>query len=334
MIEQIIEAIESAENHGILENSGQEFLTGFSGEKIIGILQRLISLFSTDKNACYLEVGVFQGLTLLATASVDPNFSCYGIDNFAYFDPDKKNLSIVRKRQQKLGIQNAYIINKDYEDALENLSIDIKEKKVAVYFIDGPHDYRSQMMCLQLAMPYLHNNAVLVIDDCNYRHVRQANRDFLVAHPEYKLIFEAYTECHPKNMNAFQEQESRKSWWNGVNVLIRDRENRLSPMFPITERSRNLYENEHIIHSSSLAEFTPYLIDIFQSILDSNTLQINEKLEQIKFTIQKQLQNLEQVSQQKIYKTMNTYSQNLPKFNYNKPNKANSDLSKNNCIII
>ncbi len=193
MIKNITKAIEESENLGLHNDTAKDILDGFSGEKLVGLMQRLPGLFAHDENACYLEVGVFQGLTLLSIAAANPNFKCYGIDNFAFFDPDGQNKGIIEKRIAKLNLSNAFLIEKDYEDALESLSIELGQTKIGVYFIDGPHDYRSQLMCLELALPYLTDHAVIVIDDSNYKHVRQANRDFLKIHPSYKLIFEAYT---------------------------------------------------------------------------------------------------------------------------------------------
>ena len=92
------------------------------------------------------------------------------------------------------------LIERDYEDALEALGNHIGDTKIGLYFVDGPHDYRSQLMCLLLATPFLSESAVIVVDDCNYPWVRLANRDFLISNPSFKLIFEAYTECHPGNM--------------------------------------------------------------------------------------------------------------------------------------
>ncbi|MBK7410887.1 MAG: class I SAM-dependent methyltransferase [Saprospirales bacterium] len=86
-----------------------DILTGFSGKKLVGTLQRLARQFVTPEQ-CYLEIGVFQYAT---------------------------------------------VINQDYEDALENLKTHIGEKKVGLFFIDGPHDYRSQLMCLLLIQPFL-----------------------------------------------------------------------------------------------------------------------------------------------------------------------------------
>src|SRR5688572_9541062 len=121
-------------NHGKADAARRE-LTGLSGNKLTGALQRLTSLFKDDPSACYLEVGVFQGLTLNSVASANPTVSCFGIVNFAFFDPRNENMKIVLKRIAALGNENAHLINADYEDALGSLHSRIGGAKVAVYFI-------------------------------------------------------------------------------------------------------------------------------------------------------------------------------------------------------
>jgi hypothetical protein len=93
-----------------------------------------------------------------------------------------------------------------------------------------------------------------VIDDCNYAHVRQANSDFLVTHPEFKLLFEAYTRCHPGNMASDEHASARQGWWNGVNVMVRDGADRLEPMLPPTVRDRSRFEAEHVAHAAEIAD--------------------------------------------------------------------------------
>jgi predicted O-methyltransferase YrrM len=311
MLSQVVKAIQAAESNGLILNAQHDFIQGFSGDKLIGALQRLTSLFQHEENTCYLEIGVFQGLTLLSVANTCPTFPCYGIDNFAHFDPKGENLSLVNTCMEKLELKNVNLINKDYEDALENLDSELDGKKIGVYFIDGPHDYRSQLMCLALAKPYLHREAIIIIDDCNYRHVRQANRDFLVSHPEYKLIFEAYTKSHPVNMTSLEEQEARRGWWDGVNILVKDIENQLKPIYPPTEQSRLLYENEHIIHASRLAELTPYAVEIAQAIYEIKLIKAVMKIAAFWRTARKD-KNLYNIR----YSNVNTYSENLPRSNY------------------
>ncbi len=197
---------------------------------------------------------------------------------------------------------NVHLINQDYEDALENLHQHIGNQKVGVYFIDGPHDYRSQLMCLLLIKPYLADHAVILVDDANYRHVRQANRDFLMTHPEFKLIYEAYTEAHPLNLPAEKEQQLRGGYWNGLNVIVKDSENILEPMFPPTLRNRTLYENEHINHSYQYPEQSLTLMKMF------NRLRL--------FWL---INLLRKPSPDFIgkYPTMNTYSEDLPPARFN-----------------
>lgn len=295
----IQDSIQKSISEGLVSDSNN-VLTGFSGEKMMGTLQRL-SKELLDENSCYLEVGVFQGLTLLSVAKEIGENKAYGIDNFAFFDKDGKNHALVNERMGKLGIENAEIINKDYEEALENLSDFLGEKKVGVYFIDGPHDYRSQLMCLNLITPHLAKNAVILIDDSNYQHVRQANRDFLVSNKDFKLIFESYTKAHPLNLKGKDREEAEKGWWNGVNVIVHDPENELDPFYPPTYRKRTLFENEHAVHASKYPETIIGML-AFSKFLSPIVKMVSKK-------------NMELTGE---YAQMNTFSKGLPQDLFNK----------------
>ncbi len=260
-LNKVINCIKDASLHGALMQR-EDVLTGFSGHALYGALQRLSKEILTE-DTCYVEVGVFQGLTLLSTAMASPGNDFFGIDNFAFLDPYNKNKQIIDERAKKLNIENFHLINKDYEDALENLGDFIGNKKVGVYFVDGPHDYRSQLMCLLLIKPFLAENAVILVDDSNYRHVRQANRDFLISHPEFKLLFQAYTEAHPANLQDAKKEKMLKGWWNGINIIYRDKNNELEAFYPETIRDRSLYENEHTLHAIRYPEHLHLMWRIF-----------------------------------------------------------------------
>lgn len=298
---QLKEAILEAESKGLISDKA-EILTGFSGEKLTGTLQRFSKLL-LDENSCYLEVGVYRGLTLLSVAKEIGEHKAYGIDNFAFFDRDGKNFGIVKERIAKLNLSNVEVINKDYEDALENLKQELGGKKVGVYFIDGPHDYRSQLMCLLLIKPFLAENAVILIDDSNYQHVRQANRDFLISHPEFKLLYESYTKHHPLNAAPENRGEFEKGWWNGINILVKDTANELATQYPATFRDRSLYENEHAIHATKHPEVVPFL------------LRLTNALSPIVYSFSK-LKNKSGVLKGQ-FKEMNTFSEKLTKGTFN-----------------
>lgn len=298
MVKEYIKAIQAAINSdGNVKD--ESLLTGYSGYKMISLLQN-ISKLRLDENTSYLEVGVFQGLTLLSVAKEVEKYSVFGVDNFAFFDKDNKNLSIVNSRIEKLNLQNVNIINEDYEDALESLPVHIGDKKIGVYFIDGPHDYRSQLMCLELIKPYLAENAIIVIDDSNYRHVRQANRDFLINNKNFKLLFESYTKCHPLNLNLVEREDAEKDFWNGVNVIMKDDKNKLKSKYPPTHRSRNLYEIEHGLHTCKHPDTLLYFLPIINRLGG-----LVKRLSKKKF------------EQPGEFDAMNTYSENLPLNNFN-----------------
>ena len=182
---------------------------------MVGALQRVAQYQEQLNQGAYLEVGVFQGLTLLSVAGVLSKSRAFGVDTFAQFDEDGRNRRLINERIDLNQLKNVSMIEHDYEDALEALTEHIGDTKIGLYFVDGPHDYRSQLMCLLLATPFLSESAVIVVDDCNYPWVRLANRDFLISNPSFKLIFEAYMECHPGNMSEQKVALARKGWWNG-----------------------------------------------------------------------------------------------------------------------
>lgn len=316
---RVRELIEEADKHGALHN--MQGLTGFSGEKLVGMLQRLARYQHLTNGGCYLEVGVFQGLTLISVASVLGDSSAYGIDNFAQFDPQKENQKIIQERMELNNVRNAVLINQDYEDALENLGRFIGDQKVGVYFFDGPHDYRSQLMGLQLAKRYLGDRGIIVIDDCNYRHVRLANRDFLVANPEFKLLFDAYTKSHPKNMTSTEQDEVRKGWWNGINVIVKDPDMILDPIYPPTLRDRTLYENEHLLHTNKYGVVAPEAVSFVTSILGGRFIRAGRQLIRIISKVRGAKDGL--LGQ---YSSMNTFSESLTADNWN-------PTIKNDCQI-
>lgn len=315
-VDKIYRAIRAAEDYGLLSEDPE--LSGFSGKKLIGALQRLSKLYS-EQHACYLEVGVFRGLTLLSTAKALGREAAYGIDDFSQFDHERKNLSIVERRIQRLGVENVHIINMDYEDALGNLNEYIDDRKVGVYFVDGPHDYRSQLMCLELAKPFLADNAVIVVDDSNYQHVRQATRDFLIINPQFKLLFEAYTECHPNNMSKQKRLQAKDGWWNGVNVILHDSENRVAPMYPPTQRNRLFFLNDHLVHSARRPEYSPQALHFTSCLLSLNIFGVFKEI--VKLFIRSHKTPLELKGQ---YNSVNTFSSGLTESRYN-PSLSNID---------
>lgn len=268
MIRDVVAAIRAAESSGrALHVPG---LQGLSGDRLIGMLQRLAQL--GDMARCYAEIGVYRGLTLISVAKAAPNAAVFGIDNFSQFDPNGENRGFVEARIDENNLTNVTLLNDDFEAAVPRLNDCLQGRRVGTFFVDGPHDYRSQLMCLELMKPWLAEFAVIVVDDSNYLHVRQANKDFLVVHPEFKLLFEAYTPCHPDNMTSSELNDAKRGWWNGVNVLVHDPNDELQRSYPETDSARAFFLNDHLVHGSGIAEYADVAIDVVASMVTMRPL--------------------------------------------------------------
>ena len=228
-----------------------ESLSGFSGEKLLQAISHACKLVNySNPDQIYVEVGVFQGLSLTSVCAANPSLQCFGIDNFSQFDSEGRNKNLTMDRLKKFTAGNGSLIDLDFEDALINLNDYIGDSKVGVYFIDGPHDYRSQYLCLEFAKPNLGQNAFVFVDDSNYEHVRQANYDWLVANPDYTLLYERYTDKHPVNMRSDELLAAKEGWWNGVNILVHDPDKTLARKFPKLNGDKSRFYNDHIVHQS------------------------------------------------------------------------------------
>lgn len=300
---EVIQQIEAGKRHAAVPNG----LEGYSGKKLIACLEALTGLFCRD-SAAYLELGVFRGLTLLSNAHASPVIPCYGIDNFSLFDEKRENLPFIKRHMKRLKIKNATVIDRDFDDALDSLGRYIGTKKVGVFFVDGPHDYRSQIVPLLKIVPYLAEECAIVVDDANYPHVRQATNDFLRTHPDFALLMEAYTPKHIANMNAKEKEAAIAGWWDGVNVIVRDSGKTL-PRMLAKEGQKGLYPLSHEVFRHELAEVAPELLKLAQNLADSK---LNKETGIIKKT--QLLVKKHRTKHPGRFPHQNTYSGKLPKF--------------------
>jgi hypothetical protein len=303
--------VDAADRGGLVD--GSPLLSGYSGAKLVGLLQRLAAR-GVAHDDCYAEVGVFQGMTLLSVASAAPGIAAYGIDNFSQFDVDNVNKSIVKQRMREHNIVNAHLIDQDFEDALENFGQLAAGKKISTYFVDGPHDYRSQLLCLELAKPHLADDAVIVIDDSNYQHVRQASVDFLKLNPAYKLFFQHYSDAHPANLDETAVAAAREGWWNGVTVIVRDPDDLLASVYPPTDRDRTLFVNDHIVQSARLAQFSPRAMRVAAALFFFRPIELVKQWAQLAREYRRATKRATP-----DFDVLNTYSQDLQ---YNRFNPA------------
>ena len=298
-----------------LANSGKCFvkgfkeeLDGFSGKKLFNTLVGLTQ--NLKGNDIYLEIGVYRGKTLLTNAASNPHVRCVGIDNFSLFNESKTNKEIVEKKIKELNLKNVELLDMDYEFALDNLNKFLKkDEKVGVFFIDGPHDYRSQLIPLLKIEKYLTSKSIIIIDDANYAHVRQATKDFLSINNSFKLLCEAYTESHVANLEEVKKQNVLDGWWNGVNIIIKDEKNYLEKNLPqINKENRDFHFLTHDFMRSRYIEINHELISLITK-LKNEPFNDRDIIEKIKILIKSHERNFPN-----RYKHQNTYSNDLTNF--------------------
>ena len=303
--QKIYELIKESEKLGPLVMGNG--LTGTSSDVLVGALQRISKYQKSINDGIYLEIGVYQGLSLISVGKALNDSSVYGIDNFAQNDPESKNKSIFEERVRLNNFKNINLLNLDYEDALGNLKQYIGTKKISTYFIDGPHDYRSQLVCLLLAKKHLSDSAIILIDDSNYRQVRLATRDFIRTNTEFKLLYEAYTSCNPGNLSKENAGNVKLDWGNGINILAYDPNNILETRYPPTLRNRIIYENERWIHGAKYGALAPEAVSLIQAVIDFQPFTALKRL--VKVIINKRNVNSDLIGK---YNSMNTFSDELP----------------------
>jgi predicted O-methyltransferase YrrM len=198
---------------------------GMTSPNVLQLLNLAVEAMEPDE--VYAEVGCLQGATLIgALLGTASGRIAYAADNFTEYDRDGSNQAMLLNNLAAFGLQDRVRLRRqDFAEFF--LKLRLSPVKIGVYFYDGAHDYRSHLLGLLLAVPFLAAQALVVVDDSNYPAVKQATWDFLTLRPESRLLLDLPT---PGNEHP--------SFWNGVQVLSWDVCVRNEYDWPTLERMR------------------------------------------------------------------------------------------------
>lgn len=136
---------------------------GFCGRKHRLFLNNLVSAIERPR---YLEIGIFRGATLCAAISGNKTHAT-GIDNWSEYG-GKANEFYINLAALKGADAAVAIIEQDFRTvnyaAFEPFNIG---------FYDGPHSEADQYDGARLLIDALEPQAVIIIDDWNWQHVRR-----------------------------------------------------------------------------------------------------------------------------------------------------------------
>jgi hypothetical protein len=182
---------------------------GMSSPRVCHLLNRLVGCL--DPGEHYLEVGSWQGRTLLSAAMHNQGRLCVACDKFRFYG-----------RYTGLGYQVRHALRRNlqrYADGRAAIhfydmpsSHFFRRRRIdepfGVYFYDGDHSYRGTRQSIAAGAQWLSPRALVLVDDWNVRRVRRGTLDGLKDASVDILWHRALEGDHTEN-----------TWWNGLGVF-------------------------------------------------------------------------------------------------------------------
>jgi Methyltransferase domain len=164
------------------------------------IINHTVSCMKPDVS--FVNVGVWNGFTLLSGMVGNSDKRCVGVDNFSEFGGPREQF-LSRFNTYKSEAHHFY--DSDYRDYFKNNH----SGEIGFYIYDGSHSYENQMAGLKIAEPFLGQDAIVLVDDTNGVEPRQATLDFISQNAnKYELLLDT---CTPANKHP--------TFWNGIMVF-------------------------------------------------------------------------------------------------------------------
>jgi len=151
----------------------------------------------------YVEVGCYQGASIVGAARRNTAAKIFACDNFSQFEGTE---DILRHNIERYAPGQVEFFNLPARDFL--LRAPWRPARIGAYFFDGGHSFADQFEGLQYALPSFADDALVIIDDTNKREARAADALFARMVPGFELVLDLRT---PRNHHP--------TWWNGVQVF-------------------------------------------------------------------------------------------------------------------
>jgi protein O-GlcNAc transferase len=185
----------------------------FKGMASVNVMQLLnFGVECLEPNEVYCEIGCFQGASLIGALLDNPEKMAYAVDTFSQLDLLRDNLNKLIENISNFDLEEQIIFcNQEVEDFFLEFNSSQIEEKIGLYFYNGAQDYRSRLMGLLLVKPFLANQSIIVLSQCNWEASYQASLDFIASHPQSRLVLDFSTE-----------QTNSSTGWNGLQVISWD----------------------------------------------------------------------------------------------------------------
>lgn len=192
---------------------------GMASYRKLMAIRLVASLLPGDGSECYLEVGTFQGKSLVAALKDNPGVRAIACDNFSEFDSLGENQAALERNLRRYALQERItFFNQDFRTLLAGW-VGRGLPSIGAYFYDGAHDQASQYDGIRCAEPHLAHRALVMVDDWRFAKdsgsCAEAGTRQAIAESRNR-----WTILHvlPARFNGDRDQ-----WWNGFAILSFER---------------------------------------------------------------------------------------------------------------
>lgn len=182
---------------------------GMSSPRVCALLNALVA--SMDPGEHYLEIGSWQGRTLLSAAMHNRGRLCVACDKFRVFGRYTGfGYRVRRALQQNL---QRYASDRAVIQFFDMPSRRFFRQRpfdgtVGVYFYDGDHSYRGTRASIAAGARWLSDRAVVLVDDWNVPRIRGGTHDGF-ADAGVRVLWH----------RALEGDHTERTWWNGLGVF-------------------------------------------------------------------------------------------------------------------
>jgi hypothetical protein len=183
---------------------------GLSSPRVCNLLNALVR--ELDPREAYLEVGTWQGLTLLSAALGNFGRTCIGCDKFRFYGRFT-GWGLAAKRALRRNIQRYRGYTADihfHHTTAERLFAErLVSTPVGIYFYDADHSYRGTRHGIEAATAFLAERCLVVLDDWNDPVIRRATADGLAA-----------AQLHCLWQGELAGDQTARGFWNGLGLFF------------------------------------------------------------------------------------------------------------------
>jgi predicted O-methyltransferase YrrM len=212
LVKHVIESFNSANTYNSKLSREAFLIEGMSGAKTRIFYNHLCSLEFPGRPTYYLEVGTWKGSTICSALQFNKNCRGTVIENWElYGGPKYEFLENIKSFE----IDDRITF---FEEDVFSFDISKIENKIDIYLYDGDHSESSHYKGITHMWPVIADEAIIIVDDWNWDHVRKGTLDGL--RDVGANIIEKFDIIYTTDNSHTPMDVAQREFWNGICVFV------------------------------------------------------------------------------------------------------------------